>query len=86
MVGTQYYSSGETEAHEGRLWIFESQEAVGLSRQNNHREDAGKEGRIRLVTSHKVKGCVFSVSEVQGKLVAAINESVSPIYPSPGKY
>lgn len=43
------------------------------------RQEANGEGKIGLACSTKVKGCVFAVAEVAGRLFAAINESVSVV-------
>ncbi|GJJ09699.1 hypothetical protein Clacol_003923 [Clathrus columnatus] len=67
-VGTQYYHPGMLEASEGRILLFE-----GRSTENV--ESTADDNSINIVASFKTKGCVFSLADVQGRLVAAVNES-----------
>lgn len=54
------------EASEGRILLFEGRPTGNTS--------AGLTPNI--AASFKTKGCVFSLADVQGQLVAAVNESV----------
>lgn len=71
-VGTQYYQPGLVEASEGRILLFEGRtmENVGYGMDDN---------TPNIIASFKTKGCVFSLTDIQGRLVAAINESVRKI-------
>lgn len=74
MVGTQYHQPEATEAREGRIMLFEARD---LPESHACRQDKMSRGKVGLATSIKVKGCVFAVAEIDGKIAAAINESVS---------
>lgn len=72
-VGTQYYKPGMVEASEGRILLFEGRPTGNIST-----------GLIPdIAASYKTKGCVFSLADVQGRLVAAVNESVYILHLQP---
>jgi DNA damage-binding protein 1 len=72
-IGTQYYQPGETEAREGRVILFHARDSDGLQKARHG------DGKVGLAVSHKVKGCVFALAEVEGRLAVAVNESVSAV-------
>jgi CPSF A subunit region len=76
VVGSQYHLPEETEAHEGRIMLFEARDPW-LPDPQAGRQDTKSRGKVGLATSFTVKGCVFAVAEVNGQIAAAINESVS---------
>lgn len=77
MVGTQYHQPEETEAHEGRIILFEARDPQLPERHDCQQDTKMGHGKVSLATSIKVKGCVFAVAEIDGQIAAAINESVS---------
>lgn len=77
VVGTQYYQSGETEAREGRIMLYEARDPWLPEPQVSRQDTRLSRGKIALATSFKVKGCVFAVAEIDGMIAAAVNESVS---------
>ncbi|KAF9069809.1 CPSF A subunit region-domain-containing protein [Rhodocollybia butyracea] len=64
-IGTVFLRLDEMEPTSGRILLFEARQAtpslIGLNQ----------------VVSHKVSGCVYSVTGVKGMLAAAVNSSVS---------
>ena len=62
-VGTMYYAEGDIEPKRGRVLLFSPGSATG--------------GHPYLFASVETKGAVYEVISVKGKLVAAINSSVS---------
>ncbi|KAF8526426.1 CPSF A subunit region-domain-containing protein [Gautieria morchelliformis] len=75
VVGSQYHQPEETEAHEGRIMLFEARDPW-LPEPQADRQDTKGRGKVGLATSFKVKGCVFAVAEIDGQIAAGINESV----------
>ncbi|KAF9485871.1 hypothetical protein BDN70DRAFT_870784 [Pholiota conissans] len=67
-LGTVIYKEEEIEPTSGRLLIFTTHAAT-ISAKSSSLE-------LSLITSSEVKGCVYSLKEVEGQIVAAVNSSI----------
>lgn len=67
-LGTVIYKEEELEPTSGRLLIFTAHSSTVATKTSSL--------ELSLVTSSKVKGCVYALKEVEGKIIAAVNSSV----------
>lgn len=67
-LGTMVYQADEREPAEGRLLILDARSVNGQSRSTNL--------QLSLVTSLNLKGCVYSLTIINGLIAAAVNASV----------
>jgi DNA damage-binding protein 1 len=81
IVGTAIVRPEESEPVAGRILIFKfisENNAMNLGNNSGggSAERAGSERKLQLICGHRVKGAVYTLSDLQGKILAGVNNKL----------
>ena len=70
-IGTVFYEMSEKEPSRGRLLVVACRQIDTVTSENNY--------EARIIAEADTEGCVYSIAELETRLVIAVNTGVRPL-------